>query len=258
MKFIWKHGRIIPIREDGDSRKAVAASGVAGAVVAADAARTTRVYATKNYTIDKKKFAFQPFSGARLGDHLVLRKRDGAKVGQARFYFTRKDKTASFSWLSVRKDMRGKGLSQLLSKQAAIEMKEGGAKSVFNHVVHPGSLLTHFNTKRDTLWKEVRTLKDGSASLEAVTKKAALRSVNRWMQVSSKMSRLDGWLGKEVKGAKGIFRETKIPRALARHMKPFRTPSNKLNLAVGLGVAAGSALYLGATRRKKEPKNVGD
>lgn len=250
------NGRLVPI--------AVGAAGAGAAAVVADAARTKRVYETKKFTIDRKGFSIQPFSGMKLGDGLVMRTRRGARVGQARFYVDPGDGTATFSWLGVKRRFRGRGMSQVLSRQAAIEMKAQGAKSIFNHVVHPGSLLTHFDGRRDKLWKEGRALKSGGAMMEQVTKQQAVKSVTRWRKETEALDKM-GWAeyffetqknkGKKG-GARAIFRETSLGAVPTRRpLTPYRTLGNKLRLGVGSVLAAGAVAYLATigSNRPKEP-----
>jgi predicted GNAT family acetyltransferase len=230
-------GRIIPI-----------ALGSAGAATAADAARTKRVYQTSKVAIDRKSFAFQPFSGLQMGDQLVMKTRGGKRIAQARYY-VKPGGEGVFSWVGVKRSFRGKGHSQRIAKAGALEMKDKGATFIFNHVVHPGSLLTSYDRKRDRLWKEVRTTKAGESVLEPILKKDAIKQATRWNKQFKKTTILEYYFAKDKGGTRPVFRETKLPKTIRRPIKPFRTTGNKLRMGLGLAVAAGAAASYLAGRK---------
>ncbi len=233
-------GRVIPITV-----------GTAGAGVAADAARTKRVYENvrRGITIDRKSFAYQPFvtfrgkdTFTRLGDRLVMKVK-GKTAANASYYrgaFNNDPKSFGFSWLGVKSRFRGQGLSKVITRQAAVEIRAKGGRYTWNQVVHPNSLGTNFSRLRDSLWKE-KVRPDGMADLVQVTKKQALKNIRTW---------------RDKKGilTSDIFRETKLP-AVYRKFKPYRTTKNKLLIAGGLtasAVAAGAYFFL---NRKQGTKN---
>lgn len=257
VRFIRVHGRIVPIRVDvnvnskaasnrgkqgssggsSDVTKAGLVVGTAGAAVAADAARTRRIYSRNGVTIDRKKFSLQPFQMDRLGDTLIMRDKLGKRMGRASWY--RDGDKAGFSWLGVGKKFRGQGHSQTLSRVAAHEMKKSGAKRIWNHVVHPGSATVNL-TKNDSFWKVQRIKADGDAILEHVTKGAALRNIN---------------FHRKTKGVftSDIFRETLLKgrTIMPGIRKAHLTTGMKVKLAAGLTVAAaGFAAALWSSRRK--------
>lgn len=242
-------GRIVPISVSA-----------AGSAVAFDAARTTRVLASKSLIIDRKKFAFQPFLGIKFGDQLVARNpKTGATMGQARYYVEKKFREGGFSWLSVKRPFRNQGLSKKLARQGAIEMKSQGAKNLVAHVVHPGSLLSQFNRKNDSLWLEVAERKTG-ATYQKITKADAIKRVSRWQRrrTSSTLwdDAIDFLRGTKKNKVLPVIRETVLPKGLRRRMAPFRTNTNKALLALGIGAAVGGVAYLAYTFRKPE-KNHG-
>lgn len=216
-------GRIIPI--------SVAA---VGGVVAADAARTTRIYSKGALTIDKKKFAMQPFVYDRLGTRLELRVK-GKKAGTASFFRGAHDDTLdvvkglmgkqekakefAFSWLGIKNKFRGQGLSKILSHESAKEIKRQGGKEIWNQVVHPNSLKTNYSPIRDKLFK----VADSGASKKVGLKKA-IGNIKYWRNKK-------GILGSD------IFRETSLKHVKGNvGIKPFRTLGNKLK--IGLGITA--------------------
>jgi predicted GNAT family acetyltransferase len=200
-------GRIIPI-----------SISITGAGMALDAARTKRVYNTGGITIDKKTHAFQPFAGATLGDHLIIKK-DGKFAGHARTYIN--DGTEhSFSWLGIKKKFRGQGLSNILAKQAAVEAKDKGGKTFFNHVVHPNS--ANLFGKDSVNKYYVERIRKGEQIFERISKPKA-------------MSRVKTWHSKGF-AKNAIFRQTVIPKTLKRSITPFRTIGNKMKIGLGIGL----------------------
>lgn len=202
-------GRIVPI--------AVSVSGLA---VAADAARTRTVWQNKakNLHIIRKRFTHTLPTYGNIGDTLILKK-GRAVVGTANYL--RNDKSEfAFGWLGVKKQFRGKGLSKHLSRQAVVEIKSKGGKSLYNNVIHERSLSTSFGRGRDSLWKM------GKSNMSyRITKKEALSSINTL----------------KSKGGYGVnvFRETNLTGVrLRRTLKPFMSSATKLKLAAGLGAAA--------------------
>jgi hypothetical protein len=259
--FIRKNGRVIPIHDekDGAQKKAAAvAAGTSGAVVALDAARTKRVYNGKRFTMDRKQFTFQPFAGAQLGDTLVMHdKASGKRIGQARYYVEKASDVGSFSWLGIKKPFRGKGMSKTLARQAGVELRAKGAKSIMSHPVHPGSVLSQYDRKRDKFWLDLGQYKDGDRKLYPLTKKEALERVGNWKKASDKMP--GGMLGtmkqeKKLMRVRAVFRETMLPRTIRRSVQPFRTLSNKVRLFGGAGLALGAAAYLLSRKKDRDGK----
>jgi GNAT superfamily N-acetyltransferase len=246
-------GRIVPI-----------AVGTAGAVVAADAARTRVVYKTKNLTMVRKEGVFLPiasFSERRpaFGTGLYAYNKSGKYVGRTLFDVTKEGKTSygSIDWLGVKKKFRGKGVSKKMVRQAAVEMKSKGAGSIFSHVVSPRSAGLFEGSKvKSVYWKET-----GRGYLEQVSKKEAMARVNKWSkpmkvgELASRWSRPKNIL-KDIKSsiknfnkkenygfAKPIFRDVKLPKNLKRLSKPYMPTSAKLRLGVGSLLAIGSLAY---------------
>jgi len=233
-------GRVVPI-----------ATGTAGLGVAADAARTKRVYENvrRGITIDRKLFARQPYvtfwskdsDFFKLGQRLNLKVK-GKSATTVSFYRGAMDgdpKSFGISWLRTKSKFRGQGLSKIITRQAGVEIREKGGRYTWNQVVHSHSLQTNFNRVRDSLWKE--TKKPGE--FVRVTKAQALKNIRTWRDKK-------GILTSE------IFRETQIPR-LSRKMAPYRTTANKVAIGAGLGLAAlsaGAYLYL---NRKPKKENHG-
>lgn len=217
-------GRIVPISIAG-----------AGGLVAADAARTTRVYSKAGVTIDKKKFAIQPFVFDRLGTRLEARV-NGKLAGTSSFFRgageetlkdTLKSKTYGISWLGVKKNFRGQGISKVLSKQTAKEIRRAGGNELWNQVVHKRSLLTNFSSKRDKLYKITDTV------YKKVGLKKALGNIKYWRNKK-------GQLGSD------IFRSTTLVGVRKPALKPYRTLGNKLSIGFGLAaLLGGTALAFG-------------
>jgi len=249
VRFIRKNGRIIPIRSDAKKSSSTAgniaggSTAVIGTAVAADAARTRRVYERGGHIIDRKKYSFQPFT-KKVGDKLVMRKLDGTKVGQANWYQGAGDKPgskkASFSWLGVKSKYRGEGHSKTLSRVAAHEMKKSGVHHVWNQVVHEGSLKTNV-TRHDTFWKAGKQTNTGVV-MTKVTKDRAIANI-RWHRKTKGIITSD------------IFRNTNLKKQATVFpgiRKAYMTKGMKMKLGVGLGLAvlgAGSLLYNNLARR---------
>jgi len=237
VRFIRKNGRIIPIRIDQDSveKAGLGAAGAAGVVVAADQLNTTRVYQKGNVTIDKKKFALQPFVKDRLGSKMVLRV-DGKKAAVANYYrgaFDDDVKSFGFSWLGVKREFRGEGLSKIISKEAARDMRRQGGEYVFNQVVHQNSLKTNLSS-RDTLYRLGR-----GNNFNPVSRRDAMKNINFYRKKKGMLT-------------SDIFRETSIkgiPR-FTKHSQPFRTTTNKA--LIGLGLASAAVSGLGLALRKED------
>ncbi len=209
-------GRIVPISVS-----------VTGAAIATDAARTKRVYNAGGITIDRSKFSFQPFAGATLGNKLTLKK-GGKFAGVARTYVN-DGSEHSFSWLGIKKQFRGQGLSNVLAKQAAVEVKDQGGKTFFNHVVHPNSANLFGKNSRNKYYME--RIKKGEQYFEKISKPKAMGRVKSW----------------HTKGfaRNAIFRETFIPSDIKRTITPFRTLGNKMKIGLGIGLAlAGASMML--------------
>lgn len=214
-------GRIVPI-----------AIGTGGAALAADAARTKRIYSKAGVTVDRKKFTLQPFVYDRLGTKLVA-KVDGKKAGTASFFRGAdadfgpdmfKSKTFGFSWLGVKGKFRGQGISKLLSKEAAKEIKGQGGNKLWNQVVHPGSLATNYSSKRDKLFKITETAE------KKVGLKAALGNIKYWRNKKGVLT-------------SDIFRETSLKGIHRSRIKPFRTMKNKVTMGLGLLAVVGGFGY---------------
>ena len=212
------NGRLVPI--------SVSAG---GAAVAADAARTKRIYDKKGITLDLKRGAIQPFfekSKVPFGDRIVMRK-EGKFVGHSMFYkpFKGEPGERSFSWLSVKRKFRGKGYSKLLTAESARQMKRDGGTFLFNQVVHKNSLQTNFKRGRDRLWRQRGNY------LYGMTKDEAIRNIN-FYRTKRGLITSDAFRETSLKGVR-----TKIG------IKPFRTFGNKARIAVGALVALGGLAY---------------
>lgn len=257
VKFIRKNGRIIPIRPKGEkdnSRKAGAAAAAGGTLVAADAARTERVYSKAGVTIDRKKFSFQPMVNT-FGTSLHMEK-GGKKAASAYFYKTGDPGEFSMSWLGVKRPFRGQGLSKDIMRQASVEMRSQGGKTIFSHVVHPNSAQLGGKKVASTYWKELK-----NNFMKPVSEKTAMKHVTAWSAdyhakpkfgTMAALKESFNWnkaKGKEA--APAIFREVKIPR-FQRTMQPFRTTANKVTMALGAAIALTGAYF---AFRKPDVKN---
>lgn len=254
VRFIRVHGRVVPIRDKNEGhQKAVGVSvASAGAVVAADAARTTRIYQKGGVAIDKKLFAFQPMANT-LGTSLHLSKK-GEHAAKVFFYKTGDNagKEFSISWLSTAKKFRGQGLSKDLMKHASVQMRAQGGTSLFSHVVHPNS--AGLGKARGTFWKEL-----SNGYLAKVSEPTAMKHVKAWAaELKSKPSpfgiegigaRLRSFAfhkGKDLKEsskASAIFREVRIPNFRSITHTAFRTTANKIALGLGVAAVAGGLYY---------------
>lgn len=232
-------GRIVPIKRDGSpdkKRAAGAAAVVGGSALAADAARTSRVYRNvkTGVTIDRKKFSYQPFVHT-IGDKLTMRK-GGKTVGQAR-YFNRGGGEFGFSWLGIKRDFRGQGHSKTLATQAVKQMRAKGGKSLFNQVVHPGSMKTGLSA-RDTFWRE-RSFGRGQKHLYQMTRKDAAKNIRMWRNKRGVLT-------------SDVFRNTDLRGLSGPRTRPYKTRAMKGRMAIGAGVAAIGATTLLSRSGKDE------
>ena len=209
------NGRIIPISVS-----------VAGAGVAADAARTKRIYDKGGITMDLKRGAIQPFfekSKVPFGDRIVMRK-EGKFVGHSMFYkpFRAEPGERSFSWLGVKRKFRGKGYSKLLTAESARQMKRDGGTFLLNQVVHKNSLQTNFSRTRDKLWRS------RGDYMYSMTKDEAIRNINFYRNKKGLIT-------------SDVFRETSLKGIRTKNVgiKPFRTFGNKARIVAGALFALG-------------------
>lgn len=217
VKFVRIRGRVVPIRSRKKEKIASGTAAGIGVAVAADAARTTRIYDKKGVTIDRKKFTYNPFAH-KIGDGLYMKK-NGKFVGHSRIYMSPDGakNSAAFSWLGIKKEYRGKGYSKILSKESSKLMRSKGADYILNQVVHAGSINTNYNRARDTFWY----LKGDH--FYKTTKKYAMKNVRDHIKSGYKTS--------------DIFRETDL-KGVRKAGKGFRTFGNKAAIVGGLSVAA--------------------
>lgn len=215
------NGRIVPI--------SLAAG---GSYAAFDGARTRRIYDKGGVTIDRKRFAFQPFVPDKLGTRLEMRKGKDL-VGTASYY--KAGDNYSFSWLGIKSKFRGQGFSKPLSKVAAQSIKKDGGTKIFNQVVHPGSLNTNFSRKRDTLFKLGRN--QHGEYFKKITKAEATKNIKTWRNVKGILT-------------SDVFRETSLKGIRTSHIKPILTRASKVKIGAGL-VAALTGIVLLKTNKDK-------
>lgn len=220
-------GRIVPIVVGG-----------AGAAIAADAARTKRVYQKGDVAVDVKKFAYQPFR-VKFGKRAVIYKK-GKKAGFAAFFddaaeSTKKAKVSGFSWFGIKRKYRKQGLGDILSAESAKEMRRSGTRFLSSQVVHPGSVKTNYSKKRDDFFR-IHGGKKGTYSVH-LTKSKALREI--------KNIRDKGYI------TSNIWRETDLKgiKTKSKYSRVFRTKSNKARILLGTTAAIGG-IY-GALRNER-------
>lgn len=217
-------GRIVAIKPSDKSRNKIEVGAIAGgSALAADAARTRRIYSSGDLRIDRKSPAFLPLSG-RFGDHLVLTKL-GKKVGTASHFnaTVNGERVGTFSWLGVKEKFRGEGHSKILSKVAAQEMKRKGATHSINHVVHKNSLMANLRKSHDTFQKEFANGRIKSISLS---------EAKRGIAYGEK---------KKLFGAHQFYinRKTSLKGLrTATGISPHLTSAGKTRIAVGISLAA--------------------
>jgi predicted GNAT family acetyltransferase len=217
-------GRIVPI-----------AVGVGGAAMAADAARTTRVYNKDGVTIDKKKNVRARLTIRKRADELIIRK-NGKRAGYANFSRT-DGSDFGFNFLKINKKFRKQGLANILTKQSAVEMKKQGAKTITNQVIHEGSLKSNLS-KRDKLFFSMDL---GDEVFEQkISKKEAISQI-----VAAKKGKKRNFWHNPAKDS-DVFRETSLKGLRTKgkgFIKPFKTRGMKARIALGSIAAVSSFAY---------------
>lgn len=258
-------------------KKATAgAAVVGGSAVAADAARTKRVFeeAKTGIAIDRKAFSIVPpqvMLRPTTDTSMILRKngKKAAQVWYGRHADVEDVANAKFGkrvfgvdFLYTKSEFRGQGLSKVLMKHAASDMRAQGAGSVYNQVVHPRSAALGSEKTRNRYYKESR-----SGLAYPTTRKEAMKNVEAWhkdfagtkVQKISLVDSIKSLVGKPAtKGIKksnkysAIFRETWLPKDTPS-IKAFRTMGNKATIVGGaLAAAAGLAYLLKGKKKQKE------
>lgn len=217
-------GRIVPITIS-----------VAGAGIAADAARSTVVRTDKlgNYSV-KRTHALMPMSLAkgelRLGTSITSYNKFGQKRGGISFLKNVMGE-GEIDWLSVKRKFRGVGVSKQLTHDAAAEMRHAGIKKISSHVAHPRSAKLFGDKVKSTYYKSYYTSKSGESFVNQIGKKKAMELVGAYK-----------WKSKSNTTA-AVFRDVKIPK-LRRMVAPFKSAAIKGRIGLGLGLV-GLGLYLG-------------
>lgn len=227
MKFIRVHGRVIPIREHGQSdghTKAAVAVGAVGAATSLNALNTTRVYEKGAMFVDKKKYVASIFHPTKLASQLKLHV-DGKAVAVAHHHVAPEfgKNVHTIAWLRTSLNERGKGYANQLTKIAAKDIKGAGGKSVVSYALHEGSISTNYRPKFDTFFTK------SGLDLHGLKFKEAIAG---------------------VKSEGAVWRKTELTGLHKLKFTPYRTTANKIAIGVGAAAVIGAAAYIYAHNRK--------
>lgn len=206
VRYIRVRGRIIPIRAKGPSsgeKTAIAGGGL----VAGEALRHKVIKQTARHTFIRSAPTAQLAGIFGVGKTLTMKTAAGKTIGHVDYKIRRT--TGSVSMVSVAERFQGRGHSKTMLKEVGRELSGRGIQRIEGLVISPRSLNFFRGTKGVK-----QSLESAGGSLGAMKAQAVLDSGDF------------------------VRRSVTFPKLRASTFKPFRTRLNKLQIGVGLGIAA--------------------